>query len=98
MNSAWMPGRDSRAGSSVAVPSGSVRTSSQPARDSVAAIRSAGKCGSMGRYTPPALKIARTAAIQSRFRSVTTATTPSRRSPRASRARPSRLARALSSA
>ena len=39
----------------------------------------------------------RTAAIQSRFRSVTTATTPSRRSPYASSARASRLACALSS-
>ena len=81
----------------MAVLPGSVSTSPHPARDSVAAMRSAGKCGSMGRYTPPALKTARTAAIQSRLRSVTTATTPSRRSPRASRARASRLARALSS-
>ena len=39
----------------------------------------------------------RTAAIQSRFRSVTTATTPSRHSPRASSARASRLACVLSS-
>ena len=77
---------------------GSVSTSSHPARDSVTAMRSAGKCGSIGRYTPPALKIARTAAIQSRLRSVTTATTLSRRSPRASNARPSWFARALSSA
>ena len=76
---------------------GSVSTSPQSARASVVAIRSAGKCGSIGRYTPPALKTAITAAIQSRLRSVTTATTPSRRSPRASSARPSRLARALSS-
>ena len=93
-----MPGSESSAWSSVAVLPGSVSTSSHSARDSVAAIRSAGKCGSIGRYTPPALKIARTAAIQSRFRSVTTATTPSRRSPRACSARPSWLARALSSA
>ena len=76
---------------------GSVSTSPHPARDSVAAMRSAGKCGSIGRYTPPALNTARTAAIQSRLRSVTTATTSSRRSPRASSARASRLARALSS-
>ena len=59
----------------------SVSTSAHPARESVLAIRSGGKCGSMGRYTPPALKIASTAAIQSRFRSVTTATTPSERQP-----------------
>ena len=63
---------------------------------SIAAIRSAGKCGSIGRYTPPALKTARTAASQSRLRSATTATTPSRRNPRANSARASRLARALS--
>src|SRR5882724_11644329 len=60
-------------------------------------MRSAGKCGSMGRYAPPALKIASTAVIQSSLRSVTTPTTPSRASPRASRARATRLARALSS-
>ena len=76
---------------------GSVSTSSHPARASVLAIRPAGKPGSMGRYAPPALKIASTAAIQSRLRSVTTATTPSRRSPRARKARPSWFARALSS-
>src|SRR3989441_11588892 len=51
----------------------------------------------MGKYAPPALKIASTAVIQSRLRPVTTPTTPSRVSPRASRARATRLARALSS-
>ena len=70
----------------VVLPS-SVSTSGHSARASVVAIRSAGKYGSIGRYAPPALKIAMTEAIQSRFRSVTTATTPSRRSPRASSAR-----------
>src|SRR5258706_1623862 len=75
----------------------SVSTSRQPARESILAMRSAGKCGSMGKYAPPALKIASTAVIQSRFRSVTTPTTPSRVSPRASRARATWLARALSS-
>src|SRR6266511_2470688 len=60
-------------------------------------MRSDGKCGSMGRYAPPALKIASTAVIQSRLRSVTTPTTPSRVSPRASSARATWLARALSS-
>ena len=57
------------------------RRARQSARESVVAIRSAGKCGSIGRYAPPALKTARTAAIQSRLRSVTTATTPSRAQP-----------------
>src|SRR6266571_1708956 len=75
----------------------SVSTSRQPARESVLAMRSAGKCGSMGKYAPPALKIASTAVIQSRLRSVTTPTTPSRVSPRASRARATSLARALTS-
>src|SRR3989442_10590039 len=75
----------------------SVSTSRQPARESVLAMRSAGKCGSMGKYAPPALKIASTAVIQSRLRSVTTPTTPSRVSPRASRARATLLARALTS-
>src|SRR5437870_10555772 len=73
----------------------SVSTSRQPARESVLAMRSAGKCGSMGKYAPPALKIASTAVIQSRLRSVTTPTTPSRLSPCASRARATWLARAL---
>src|SRR6266581_4430156 len=75
----------------------SVSTSRQPARESVLAMRSAGKCGSMGKYAPPALKIASTAVIQSRLRSVTTPTTPSRVSPRASRARATWLALALTS-
>src|SRR6266699_3125075 len=75
----------------------SVSTSRQSARESVLAMRSAGKCGSMGKYAPPALKIASTAVIQSRLRSVTTPTTPSRVSPRASRARATSLARALTS-
>ena len=75
----------------------SVSTSRHCARVSVFAIRSAGKCGSIGRYTPPALKTASTDAIQSRLRSVTTATTSSRCSPRASSARPRRFARAFSS-
>ena len=43
------PAREARAASSVAVLPGSVSTSPQPARDSVVAMRSAGKCGSMGR-------------------------------------------------
>src|SRR5438093_3629959 len=60
-------------------------------------MRSGGKCGSMGKEAPPALKIASTAVIQSRLRSVTTPTTPSRVSPSASRARATSLARALSS-
>src|SRR2546425_7907529 len=51
----------------------------------------------MGKYAPPALKIASTAVIQSRLRPVTTPTTPSRLSPRASRARATSLARALTS-
>src|SRR6266446_4953367 len=75
----------------------SVSTSRQPARESVLAMRSAGKFGSMGKYAPPALKIASTAVIQSKLRSVTTPTTPSRVSPRASRARATSLARASSS-
>src|SRR5712691_7467551 len=75
----------------------SVSTSRQPARESIFAMRSAGKCGSIGKYVPPALKIASTAVIQSRFRSVSTPTTPSRVSPRAKRARATWLARALSS-
>ena len=93
----WIPGRPDRAASSCVVLPGSVSTRLQPARDSVVAIRSAGKCGSTGRYTPPALNTPMTAAIQSRSRSVTTATTPSRRRPRASSARPIRFARAFSS-
>src|SRR6266704_2371191 len=97
MKSVWTPDSESSAWSSVAVLPRSVSTSRQPARASVLAMRSAGKCGSMGKYAPPALKIASTAAIQSRLRSVTTPTTPSRVSPRASRARATRLARALTS-
>src|SRR5437667_6267540 len=81
----------------MAVLTRSVSTSRQPARESILAMRSAGKCGSMGKYAPPALKIASTAVIQSRLRSVTTPTTPSRVSPRESRARATSLARALSS-
>src|SRR5881409_2279621 len=97
MKSVWTPDSESSARSSVAVLPRSVSTSRQPARESIRAMRSAGKCGSMGRYAPPDLKIASTAVIQSRLRSVTTPTTPSRASPRASRARATRLARALSS-
>src|SRR5216117_3429924 len=97
MKSVWTPDSESSARSSVAVLPRSVSTSRQPARESVLAMRSAGKCGSMGRYAPPALKIASTAVIQSRLRSVTTPTTPSRVSPRASRARATRFARALTS-
>ena len=67
----------------------SVSSNRQPARDSILAMRSAGKCGSMGKYAAPALKIASTAVIQSRLRSVTTPTTPSRASPRANRVRAS---------
>ena len=76
---------------------GSVSTSPHSARARAVAIRSGGKCGSIGRYTAPALKTPSTAAIQSRLRSVTTATTPSRPSPRATSARASRFARAFSS-
>src|SRR5258706_8212111 len=90
LSSAW-PSR------CIASISSSVSTSGAPARARVLAIRSGGNCGSMGKYAPPALKIASTAVIQSRLRSVTTPTTPSRVSPRASRARATRLARALSS-
>src|SRR6266576_5616907 len=97
MKSVWTPDSESSAWSSIAVLPRSVSTSRQPARESVLAMRSAGKCGSMGKYAPPALKIASTAVIQSRLRSVTTPTTPSRVSPRASRARATWLARALSS-
>src|SRR6266568_895117 len=97
MKSVWTPESVSSAGSSMAVLPRSVSTSRQPARESVLAMRSAGKCGSMGRYAPPALKIASTAVIQSRLRSVTKPTTPSRVSPRASRARATSLARALTS-
>src|SRR5438093_2558336 len=97
MYSASTPDSASSAWSSAVVLPRSVSTSRQPARESVLAMRSAGKCGSMGRYAPPALKIASTAVIQSRLRSVTTPTTPSRVSPRASRARATRLARALTS-
>src|SRR5882724_3949270 len=97
MKSVWTPDSESSAWSSIAVLPRSVSTSRQPARESVLAMRSAGKCGSMGRYAPPALKIASTPVIQSRLRSVTTPTTPSRVSPRASRARAISLARALTS-
>ena len=96
-NTRRTPGKPRRAASSCVVLPGSVSTRVQPARDSVVAIRAAGKCGSTGRYTPPALKTPITAAIQSRSRSVITATTPSRRRPRASSARPIRFARAFSS-
>src|SRR6059036_1941406 len=44
-----------------ASPLPSVSTSRQPDRDSILAMRSVGKWGSMGRYTPPALKTASTA-------------------------------------
>src|SRR6266540_3793399 len=97
MKSVPTPDRDSSASSSMPVLPFSVSTSRQPALESVLAMRSAGKCGSMGKYEPPALRIASTAVIQSRLRSVTTPTTPSRVSPRASRARATSLARALSS-
>src|SRR5216683_151404 len=97
MKNVWTPDTESSAWSRVAVLPRSVSTSRQPARESVLAMRSAGKCGSMGKYAPPALKIASTAVIQSRLRSVTTPTTPSRVSPRASRARATSLARALTS-
>src|SRR5213594_3364923 len=97
MKSVWTPDNESIAWSSIVVLPRSVSTSRQPARESVLAMRSAGKCGSMGKYAPPALKIASTAVIQSRLRSVTTPTTPSRVSPRASRARATLLARALTS-
>src|SRR5205809_497866 len=65
MKSVWTPDSESSARSSVAVLPRSVSTSRQAARESVLAMRSAGKCGSMGRYAPPALKIASTADIQS---------------------------------
>src|SRR6266851_5492696 len=97
MKNVWTPDTESSAWSRVAVLPRSVSTSRQPARESVLAMRSAGKCGSKGKYAPPALKIASTAVIQSRLRSVTTPTTPSRVSPRASRALATRLARALTS-
>ena len=87
------PGRDARAWSSVALLPASVTARRHPARDTAVAMRAAGKCGSRGRYAPPAFQIASTVAIQSRSRSITTATTSSRRSPWASRARASRLAR-----
>ena len=89
MYSASTPDSASSAWSSAVVLPRSVSTSRQPARESILAMRSAGKCGSMGKYAPPALKIASTAAIQSRLRSVTTATMPSRDSPHANRARAS---------
>src|SRR5437867_332700 len=57
MKSVWTPDSESSARSSVAVLPRSVSTSRQPARESVLAMRSAGKCGSMGRYAPPALKL-----------------------------------------
>src|SRR5438093_10464083 len=76
---------------------GWVSTSFAPARETIFAMRAAGKWGSIGRYAPPALRIATTAVSQSRFRSVLTPTTPSRVSPRLSRARATWLARAFSS-
>src|SRR5216117_947479 len=97
MKSVSTPDNDCSARLSMALLPRSVSTSRHPARESILAIRSGGKCGSKGKYTPPALKIASTAVIQSRLRSVTTPTTRSRASPRASRARARRLARALSS-
>src|SRR3989454_3218381 len=67
MKSVWTADSESSAWSSIAVLPRSVSTSQQPARESVLAMRSAGKCGSMGKYAPPTLKIASTAAIQSRL-------------------------------
>ena len=66
---------------------GSVSTSRHSARDSVAAMRSAGKCGSMGRYTPPGLEDGedRSHPVQVAFGHHRD--DPSGRSPRASRAR-----------
>ena len=87
MKSVSTPGDDCSARSSMALLPRSVSTSRHPARESIRAIRSAGKCGSKGKYTPPALKIASTAVIQSRLRSVTTPTTLSRVRPRVSSAR-----------
>ena len=60
MNSVWASGSDFRAWSRVAVLAGSVSTkpAAGPGQASLA-IRSAGKCGSIGRYTPPALKTAK---------------------------------------
>src|SRR5205823_4022121 len=52
MKSFWTPDSESSAGSSMAVLPRSVSTSRQPARESVLAMRSAGKCGSMGKYAP----------------------------------------------